>query len=367
LSAFVTELSEVKSPIIIGGNPRSGTTFTAALLEAHGRIVVTSEINPEAAELACQMMRRLTVYMGRTASRKRVWQRNRAQLMTQIWKGVTSRLLIEAKPSSSTIAHKTPGSEQRFEDYVEIFAPIRPKLVYCLRDGVSVMRSLTNMPWREVSFDRRVALYNESVALYEHLQRKYPQDVFLFQVDKAPIDSAARLGQISELFDFIGEPIDAPTEAFVAQWPLRNTMATVIGDDRAVELQADHLRTLAKDEAFVAAQRRYGYDALLPHVPAPWQRIEWHGLRFRALGEERGAWPLAHHDQRVRIHRRSEDSIRVRVALDEGEKVYLTSGGGRATGAADPQTCDRSPVRLQRSYGCCNTTTAPASPTRECA
>jgi hypothetical protein len=327
----------VKPPIIIGGNPRSGTTFLAALLGAHRGIIVTSEINPVAAELACQMLHRLTLYMDQVPSRRRIWDKNRGGLMVEIWKSVTSAALMRDKAVDSRVGHKTPGAEHRFEDYVEIFRPVQPKLVYCIRDGVRVMRSLVNMPWREVSLAERLALYKHSLETYEALQRKYPKDVYLFQVDKIPREPDQRRIRVEEVFDFIGEPMDASTYRFVDEWPAQNTMSAVTGKSVGRELNEEEMQLLASDDGFTSLQRRYGYDALSGSGAAPWSASTWTGLRFVPGAEDPSVWAVPQYARRTSVEVRASDRIAVRSALDEGGRFYLSTGGTALSDPAEPE------------------------------
>jgi hypothetical protein len=327
----------VKPPIIIGGNPRSGTTFLAALLGAHRDIIVTSEINPDAAELACQMLHRLTLYMDQVPSRKRIWDRNRGGLMVEIWKSVTSAALMREKAVNSRVGHKTPGAEHRFEDYVEIFRPVQPKLVYCLRDGVRVMRSLVNMPWREVSLAERLALYKQSLETYEALQRKYPKDVLLFQVDKIAREPDQRRTQVQEVFDFIGEPMDASAHRFVDEWPAQNTMSAVTGKSGGRELSGQEMELLASDDVFTSLQRRYGYDALAGSGATPWSPSTWTGLRFVPGADDPSIWTVPQHARRTSVEVRAPDCIAVRCTLDEGGRFYLSTGRTALSGPAEPE------------------------------
>lgn len=263
----------MRPPIIVGGNPRSGTTFVAAMLNEHADVVITSEMNPKAARLMVEMMHQLTRYMGRKAHRARYWRRKRPRLQLEIWRATTSDVVYKDKAADAVMGHKTPGVELLFDDYVRIFEPAaRPRLVYCLRDGLSVLRSVMNMPWAPVSFEERLDEYKHSVATFEALRERYPDDVYLLQIDAMPDDADARVDALRPMFTFLDVALTRPVEDYIRDWAPRNTRADVAGDTRPTELTAGQLAVLASDAEFMAIQRRYGYE--LPRPPAG-ARVPW--------------------------------------------------------------------------------------------
>lgn len=263
----------MRGPIVVGGMPRSGTTFMLKLLNVHQRIAVTSEINPKAGELACALMRQLTVYMNRHEPRQRLWDANRPDLMVQIWKSVTSPGHYRNKPADARIAHKTPGSERLFEDYVRIFDPNTPQLIYCLRNGAHVMRSLLNVPWKQYPLSQRLEEYKNSVHLYEHLQEAFPQHVIRLQSDSAGSTVEDRLATVQALFEFLGEELDEPSEKFAREWRVTNSMQEISGRAQVADLTDEQLETMVSDDEFLAIQRRYGYDTLSDQGGPKWRRL----------------------------------------------------------------------------------------------
>lgn len=249
----------MREPILIGGNPRSGTAFVARLLDKHPDIVVTSELNPDAAELGIRMLELLDVHMGRSPRRWEYWARNRPQLMRQMWLSVSADPIHQRKPADARLGHKTPGCELLFERYVRIFEPDHPKLVYCMRDAPDVLRSLVNMPWRPVPFEERLALLKRSVVTFEDLSARYPDHVFLVQIDRMPQDPDARVESMRPLFDFVGEPFEKLVERFVREWRRINAQSDIAGQAPPKDLTDQQRALVDGDEEIQAIRHRYGY------------------------------------------------------------------------------------------------------------
>lgn len=246
----------MRPPIIVGGMPRSGTTFVTSLLNAHHDLAITAEMNPNAAEKLLDLHEHLTRYMYRHQVRREVWDAKRAQFVLDAWCALTGDERLQGPDPH--IGHKTPGSELLFERYEQAFEPVRPRLVYCMRDGWSVLRSLLNMPWRPVPLRRRLEQYTTSVATFERLQASRPDRVRLFQVDRMPEDPAARQAEVAGLFAFVGHEVDASVRRFVADWRPVNIQSSWQGstDER---LTTEQVRTIEDDPDFVDIQCRYGY------------------------------------------------------------------------------------------------------------
>lgn len=143
----------IPAPIFVGGAPRSGTTLTRAVLDAHPDIACGPELRaiPSLARLyrdtAATMSGVLMTHYGFGA----------ADLRRTFSDLIASFLAPYHRRSGKTfIAEKTPANALYFSDLFALFPGSR--FIHVVRDPRDVVASLLRMDWRDAKSGERLAI-----------------------------------------------------------------------------------------------------------------------------------------------------------------------------------------------------------------
>ena len=244
----------VPPPIIVCGPPRSGTTTTRRLLDAHPKISITSEFPLQELKPIEQLLKKL----GKQIQGKN-FRRRRGQIMQTIWWAASKE-----KPSldAPMLGNKTPWSEMHARFYEWVFAADPPKWLYVLRDPRATFKSVLNMPWSTWDTDvgRLLDRYKKSLKAMEDLKTQRADSIFVFQIDKLD-DVEDRKSRCDELFAFLGLNPSPATQAFVEEWPSVNSTATKDVAQRFPELPADLVELMENDQELWSLLKPWGYQA----------------------------------------------------------------------------------------------------------
>lgn len=182
------------SPVIIVGNPRSGTRMCANVLDSHPGICITDEFQNVG------MLNKLADQQITSFMKKRVdpdtLPLRKELLVKNYWLMRSSLKQIEKSHSSTIIGNKTPRAEHHYPLYEEIFSVNKPIYVYCARNAHDVLRSiknLKNIQWSQLPFEELFENYKKSYRVLQEMQESFPDRVFVVNVDHY---------KDSELFNF---------------------------------------------------------------------------------------------------------------------------------------------------------------------
>lgn len=215
--------------LIIGGNPRSGTTMVRTLLNRHPEIYVTGELSIR--DVYPEMMRLLAT-ADETHRSKGKYARlhpRKERLIGELWFGLSKYDGDRDRFDSATVrGNKTPGSEQFFAEYEERIGYLRPRYIYCLRDPIKVVSSNLNARWSNGKFEtalRRLrASYEAFLLVFDALAERE----MIFRVDdfaEQPLETSRMLCRFLQVSDSAAETM--------AETPPANTMAD--HDRKAIE------------------------------------------------------------------------------------------------------------------------------------
>lgn len=172
------------SPVIIFGNPRSGTRMCANVLDSHPDICITDEF------LNVGMLNKLAEQQISSFMKNRVDPATlpirKELLVKNYWLMRTSLKKIKKSQSSRIIGNKTPRAEHHYQLYEEIFSVNKPIYIYCARNAHDVLRSiknLKNIQWSKLPFDELFENYKKSYRLLNELMNLLPERIFIVNVD----------------------------------------------------------------------------------------------------------------------------------------------------------------------------------------
>lgn len=232
------------SPVIVVGNPRSGTRMCANILNTHPDICITDEI------LNVGMLDKLAEQQISSLIKKRVDPQTiplRKELMIKNYWLMRSNLTqIEKSRSASIIGNKTPRAEHHYSIYEEIFSVHKPLYVYCARNALDVLRSiknLKNIQWSELPFEELFENYKKSYRVLEEMKNKFPDRVFVVNVDDYKNEKLYSF--YKEIFDALGLECSDTTITKINNMGVQNSMEKVksITKDNSpiVELTAEEV------------------------------------------------------------------------------------------------------------------------------
>lgn len=173
------------SPVIIVGNPRSGTRMCANVLDSHPDICITDEF------LNVGMLNKLADQQISSFMKKRVdpdtLPLRKELLVKNYWLMRSTLNQIEKAYGSAVVGNKTPRAEHHYPLYEEIFAVNKPVYVYCARNAYDVLRSiknLKNIQWSQLPFDELFERYKDSYRRFSEIQGKMPDRIFIVNVSQ---------------------------------------------------------------------------------------------------------------------------------------------------------------------------------------
>jgi hypothetical protein len=249
------------SPVIICGNPRSGTRMHANVLNAHPDVLITDEFHD------IQKLRALLSDFRKNNLLKK-FPRERALvrqsfLAKMIWLGYSIDRIAERGLTAKVIGNKTPQIERNYQLLENIFRSTPPKYVYCLRSAPKVLRSvknLTNLRWNRDSVETNLGRYIMSVRCMEEMRAAFPERVCVSVIDHLQ-PGMKNSAFFARIFDFVGiELTDAVRDALDAM-EAQNTMGAVKRatkqDEQTVELSTEELRLIIASPDYEEIRRRY--------------------------------------------------------------------------------------------------------------
>ncbi|WP_323763183.1 sulfotransferase [Maricaulis sp.] len=201
-----------KSPIFIGGAPRSGTTLLRAMVNASRNIVCGPEMRviPALCHLAEQ------IDAGPTDSLEHCYGLDREALNAQFARAIDRMLAPLHARTGARVAEKTPANILHFNRLRQIF-PDSP-LIAIIRDGRDVVASLLSMDWTDAKSGQPMAITRDAEAaarlwcasIEAGWRMRADPNYFELRYEALVADTA---GTISALFDALGEGDDAKARA----------------------------------------------------------------------------------------------------------------------------------------------------------
>jgi hypothetical protein len=201
-----------KSPIFIGGAPRSGTTLLRAIVNASRNIVCGPEMRvvPALCHLAEQIeARHLDVLSGD-------YGLDANALHDRFARAIDTMLAPLHARTGARVAEKTPANILHFAQLRRLF-PDSP-LIAILRDGRDVVASLMAMDWADAATGRPMAITRDAGAAAELWVRSIEAGARM-QADPNYLELryehlvTAPEAEIGRLFDRLGEDETARTRA----------------------------------------------------------------------------------------------------------------------------------------------------------
>ncbi len=201
-----------KSPIFIGGAPRSGTTLLRAMVNASRNIVCGPEMRviPALCHLAEQ------IEAGQSDVLARGYGLDRRALNDQFARAIDTLLAPLHERTGARVAEKTPANILHFTRLRQIF-PDSP-LIGIVRDGRDVVASLLSMDWTDARTGQPMAITRDDEAAAQlwcasidsGQRMQADPNYFELRYEDLVADTA---GTISRLFDALGEDDDAKSRA----------------------------------------------------------------------------------------------------------------------------------------------------------
>ena len=201
-----------KSPIFIGGSPRSGTTLLRAMVNASRNIVCGPEMRviPALCHLAEQ------IDTGQADILEQGYGLDRQAMNDRFARAIDTLLAPLHARSGARVAEKTPANILHFARLRRIF-PDSP-LIGLVRDGRDVVASLLSMDWTDGQTGQPMAITRDAEAAARlwcasiDAGRRMRSDAQYFELRYEALvgDPAATIDQ---LFDALGESDEAKARA----------------------------------------------------------------------------------------------------------------------------------------------------------
>ena len=261
---------------------RSGTRFTANLLNSHPRLIVTGECpDPYIIDFK-KSAQRLKDLMYKT-DRREIWDARGPAVMqdqlVQLWlltsagRSFDRFMGLNFRQLEYRFGNKTPWGEKFFEYYLDIFEESGIKLIYCLRNPFDVMHSSLNHPdvdhyingfTRSIVFRVLFGRYKQSIQTILRLKEQYPDRVLFSQLDQVGENQEDRLSFSKSLFDFLEEPMGPEVEKFTQDWRVSNSAKQVWekkGKDqkKPAQLSKGEIRRISRDSSMQQYRERFNY------------------------------------------------------------------------------------------------------------
>ncbi|MDF1767459.1 sulfotransferase [Maricaulis sp.] len=201
-----------KSPIFIGGAPRSGTTLLRAMVNASRNIVCGPEMRviPALCHLAEQIDR------NQASVLESGYGVDREALHTQFARAIDTLLAPLHARTGARVAEKTPANILHFARLRQIF-PDSP-LIGIVRDGRDVVASLLSMDWTDSATGQPMAITRDAAAAARlwcasiEAGRRMQDDPAYFELRYEAL-ATDPVGTIAPLFDALGETDAAKARA----------------------------------------------------------------------------------------------------------------------------------------------------------
>lgn len=253
---------EPSSPLIVCGNPRSGTRMHANVLNAHPEVVITDEFHGlERMRAALSDFRKNALL--KKFSRQQTLQRQ-AFLAKMFWLSYTVDRLGTRGFSARIIGNKTPQIERKFEILENVFFATPPRYVYCLRSAPKVLRSvknLANLRWNRDPVDVNLERYIASVRCMEEMRRRFPDRVCVSVMDhlRPGMPNSAFFAPV---FAFAGVELTPEVRSAIDAMGAQNTMEAVKSstgqaEGAPVELTEKEVLLIERNEQYRRIRAEY--------------------------------------------------------------------------------------------------------------
>jgi uncharacterized protein (DUF2132 family) len=249
-----------RAPLIICGNPRSGTRMHANVFNAHPGVLISDEFRAiHRVRDAITPVKKSS--LGKRFSEEEVKKRE-AMIAKFFWVATSTQATLEKLATAELIGNKTPQIEQKYEILEELFAATPPLYIYCLRNAPSVLRSvknLTDLSWAKDSVEVNLERYLDSVRCFEKMKDAFPDRVRMSSVDHIVGSNSSFFGP---LFDFVGVTLDVDTASTIDDMGPQNTMVGILkkigqADKPKVDLTAEEVQLIDISEEYQAVREKY--------------------------------------------------------------------------------------------------------------
>ena len=259
MNNIISALS-TRAPLIICGNPRSGTRMHANVFNAHPGVLISDEF------LAMHRVKTALEPVKKSSLIKRFAKEDvkarEAMLAKFFWVASSAQSTLEKLATAELIGNKTPQIEKKYEILEEMFAATPPLYIYCLRGAPSVLRSVKNLSglsWAKDSVADNLEKYLESVRCFEKMKAAFPERVRMSSVDHIDGANSAFFGP---LFDFAGVTLDPETASTIDAMAPQNTMVGILkkigeADKPKVDLTEEEEDLIAQSSEYQAVRERY--------------------------------------------------------------------------------------------------------------
>jgi hypothetical protein len=247
------------SPVVVCGNPRSGTRMHANALNAHPEVLITDEfhgIQHLHAFLSDFRTTRLKTFSPDRALARQNF------LAKMFWLSCSIDRTLDRGLRVQIIGNKTPQIERHYRELERIFLNAPPKYVYCLRSAPKVLRSVKNFPnlrWNRDSVETNLARYIRSVRCMEEMRATFPERVCVSMIEhlKPGMTNGAFFARV---FDFVGVTLTDAVGAKLNAMNAQNTLAQLKPGAKAIELSDAEMTLIARSRDYAAIRERYGLD-----------------------------------------------------------------------------------------------------------
>lgn len=234
-------------PVIICGNPRSGTRMCANVMSSHPDVLITGEWH-NVSKLK-RMVNRFGEYLPEQLPDDE--RRKRVDVLARtMWALRDPGANMDKLAQAAYVGNKTPTVEHHFERFEALFSS-KPIYIYCVRNAFSVLRSvknLENLAWHKNSVEKNLSLYLSSLNKYQEMCRQAPGRVYLVKLDELK-QFGSNVDYYRFLFDALGLSLDAAVEKRINKLGKQNSMERVrakinVKDTSVVELTDEEVHLI---------------------------------------------------------------------------------------------------------------------------
>jgi sulfotransferase family protein len=249
------------SPVIVCGNPRSGTRMHADALNAHPDVLITDEFH-HLGQLRAILSDFRRNSLLKKFSREQALARQ-TFLAKMLWLSCSVDRTAERGFTARIIGNKTPKIERHYKILENMFIGAPPRYVYCLRSAPKVLRSVKNLPnlrWNRDSIETNLKRYIASVRFMEEMTSAFPERICVSVIDH--LRPGTRNSDFFErIFRFIGVELTNEVRLELDGMSARNTMDVVKRETKQdgpiVELTDEEMDVILNSPEYDEISKKY--------------------------------------------------------------------------------------------------------------
>ncbi|WP_444921203.1 sulfotransferase [Microbulbifer sp. CnH-101-G] len=249
-------------PVIIFGNPRSGTRMCANILNLHPDICITDEFY-NVQMLSNFANKQIASFIENRVDPATIALRKEL-LVKSYWIFRSNIKQVEKSFNSKIVGNKTPRSENFFDLYEEIFSVNKPIYIYCARNAYDVLRSIKNLKnilWGNLPFEEIFENYKKSYRIYTKIKKSYP--IRTFEINVNMYNKKNVFFHYKQIFDMLGVDYDDEFIEKVNSLAPQNTLHRVkeiTKDESPIkELTAEEMKLISSCKEYAKIKESWSF------------------------------------------------------------------------------------------------------------